>query len=117
MQQQIIDRFLAEFGPMKNPTDKLGRWEARLDFGIAVERENGKTCGVAHVWTPHPGPNVALPANAEEYSPTEGRHSNTYALSGMRRHMAALRHRVESPAQADALVSFIRALPPIRSVA
>lgn len=117
MKQQIIDRFLAEFGPMTNPTDKLGRWKPRLDIGIAVEREKARSSGVAYVWTPHPGPNVALPANAEEYGPTEGRHSNTYAMVGMRRHMAALRHRVETLAQAEAVVAFIRALPPIRSVA
>lgn len=115
MLKQTIDRLLAEFGPMKNPTKKLDKWEPRPDIGIAVEREGSRS--LAQVWVPHPGPNVALPACVLEYGPTEGRHSNAYSLPGLRKGMPALRFRIETPAHLEDLLRFIRALPPIRSVA
>lgn len=117
MLKQTIERFLVEFGPMTKPTKKLNKWEPRPDVGIAVEREGSRSRSFAQVWVPHPGPNVGLPANVLEYGPSEGRHSNAYSLPGLRKGMPALRFRIETPTQLEELLRFIRALPPVRSVA
>lgn len=117
MLKQTIDRLTAEFGSTRKPTKKMQRWEPRLDTGIGVEGEGVKRRGFAQVWVPHPGAGAVIPANAVEYGASEGRHSNAYSMPGLKKGMPALRIKVETPAQLEELVRFIRGLPPIRSVA
>jgi hypothetical protein len=117
MLKQVIERFEAEFGRTVKTTQYVRGWGPRLDVGVAVEQEGARTRTFAHIWAPHPGPGIAVPANAVEYSNTEGRHSNAYSLPGLRKGMAALRFKIESPVQLEKLIRFIRALPPIRGVA
>jgi hypothetical protein len=117
MLKQVMERFEAEFGRKAKTTKYVLGWEPRLDVGVAVEREGSRTRSFTHVWVPHPGPILEIPANATEYSSTEGRHSNAYSLPGLKKGMAALRFRIESPVQLEALIRFIRALPPVRGIA
>ena len=117
MLNQVIERFTAEFGGSRKPTKYLVAWEPRLDVGIAVERDSVRTRSYAQVWVPHPGRNATIPSNAVEYGPTEGRHSNAYSLPGLKKGMAALRFKIETMAQLDELIRFVRGLPPIRSQA
>ena len=117
MLNQVIERFMVEFGGSRKPTKYVVAWEPRPDVGLAVERESARTRSYAQVWVPHPGPGVTIPANAVEYGVTEGRHSNAYSLPGLKKGMAALRFKIETAAQLDALIRFIRGLPPICSQA
>ncbi len=117
MLNQVIDRFMAEFGASVKATKYVLGWEPRPDVGLAVEREGTRTRSYAQVWVPHPGSNATIPANAIQYDRAEGRHSNAYSLSGLKKGMPALRFKIETPAQLDALVQYIRRLPPIRGVA
>lgn len=115
MLKRTIDRLSTEFGPTTKSTKKMNKWLPRLDIGVGVERDTA--ADFALVWVPHPGANTVLPSNALEYGPSEGRHSNAYSLPGLKKGMAALRFRIETLAELEALVRFIRALAPIRSVA
>jgi hypothetical protein len=114
---QVIERLMNEFGGSRKATKYVVAWEPRLDVGIAVERDSVRTRSYAQVWVPHPGRNATIPSNAVEYGPTEGRHSNAYSLPGLKKGMAALRFRIETPKQLDELIRFIHAIPPIRGIA
>lgn len=117
MLKEVIERFAAEFGRQVKTTKYVLGWEPRLDVGLAVEQEGVRTRSFAQVWVPHPGAGAVIPANAVAYGASEGRHSNAYSMPGLKKGMPTLRIKVETPAQLEELVRFIRGLPPIRSVA
>ena len=116
MLKQVIERFEAEFGRTVKTTQYVRGLEPRLDVGVEVEQEGARTRTFAHIWAPHPA-RYCGSANAVEYSHTEGRHSNAYSLTGLRKGMAALRFKIENPVQLKELIRFVRALPSVRGVA
>ncbi len=117
MYQELTGRLEEEFGCSTDATHYLLRWRPRIDTGLAVEREHGRVRSHAQVWVPHPEGRRPIPANAVEYPAGRGRHSNTYCLPGLGRRRPALRIKITTPADVDALVVFLRDLPPIREAA
>ena len=111
----VTDRLTAEFGPPVRERDKVWAWDARIDVGVVVDMKTSPSGEYAEVWLPHPGDGFAIPSNARVRHPVH-RHSGTFASPGLRKGMAPLSFRIDSTAQFDELIGFIRELPPIRGL-
>ena len=91
-------------------TDKILRWRIGNRFSVAVQIDAPKGDTHAFIWVPRSEGDEPIPHFAEMYEPSRGRHSNTYPLPGLERGRSALRYRIETPVELDAIVRRIAAI-------
>jgi hypothetical protein len=111
---QTTDAFTGLFGQSTKNNRKVLAWGMRPDAGVVVEKPARSTATRIWVWVPC-APRAVAPAKAIHYRGDEGRHSNAYAVPGLKRGMPAYRVPVESAADLDALSAYLTQLPPIPS--
>ena len=106
---KVIERISKEFGTHSRKTVKVKAWEVSSNLGIVVQTDQPNKEDHAFVWLPYPPDSESVPEIALEYAAESGRHSNTYASSGLERGKPALKLVVTSGQELDDLVLYINA--------
>jgi hypothetical protein len=106
---KVIERITKEFGPPSREIVKITAWDITNILGVVVQTDQPNKEDYAFVWLPYPPDTESLPEIALEYAAESGRHSNTYASSGLQRGKPALKLVVTSSQELDDLISYINA--------
>ena len=106
---QVIERITKEFGLPSREIVKITAWDITSNLGLVVQTDQPNKEDYAFVWLPYPPDTESLPEIALEYAGESGRHSNTYASSGLEKGKPALKLIVTSDKELDGLIEFIRA--------
>lgn len=109
LRDRVIDRITNEFGQPSRTTLKVTAFEIGNEFGVVVQTDQPANGNKALVWLPYPPDGESIPEIALEYAGESGRHSNTYASSGLERGKPALKLFVTSDKELNGLIEFINA--------
>lgn len=110
MKSYVIDRFNSEFGPPTREAVKVKSWNASDQIGVVAQLDQPNRENAAYVWLPYPGEGQPVPEEALEYPGEAGRHSGTYATSGLKRGQPALKLTIRDLRQLDDVIAYIRAM-------
>lgn len=117
---KVIERFSAELGSPSRVTVKV----TAFDFGglgVVVQTDQPNRENAAFVWLPYPPDNEPIPEMALEYAAESGRHSGTYASSGLEKGKPALKLILRTEQELADIVAYIKAfksfspLPAVKS--
>lgn len=106
---KVIERFSAELGSPSRVTVKV----TAFDFGglgVVVQTDQPNREDAAFVWLPYPPDNEPIPEMALEYAAESGRHSGTYASSGLEKGKPALKLILRTKQELADIVAYIKAL-------
>lgn len=117
---KVIERFSAELGSPSRVTAKV----TAFDFGglgVVVQTDQPNRENAAFVWLPYPPDSEPIPEMALEYAAESGRHSGTYASSGLEKGKPALKLILRTEQELADIVAYIKAfkyfapLPAVKS--
>lgn len=107
--EKVIERIVNEFGSASRETKKVIAWEIGTNLGVVVQTDHPNKEDYAFVWLPYPPDYKSVPEIALEYAADSGRHSNTYATTGLERGKPVLKLTITSFQELDDLISYIQA--------
>jgi hypothetical protein len=118
MREAAARRLEEEFGAPSRDVVKVKAWEVSA-IGIVLQVDQPNREDAAYLWLPYPQEGHQIPEIALEYAGESGRHSGTYASSGLHRGEPALKLIIRTERELDSVVKYVRAmtasapLPPI----
>lgn len=111
MIKTAINTITAHFGEPVRRRDKVLAWAINDNFGLVVERNTPEKGHYANIWIPHFSYAKTLPNNiAKQYKAGQGRHSNTYASTGLEKGKPAIKIKVKNGMELADLISYVDAL-------
>lgn len=117
---KVIERLSAELGSPSRATVKVTAFDVS-GIGVVVQTDQPNREDAAFVWLPYPPDNEPIPEMALEYAAESGRHSGTYASSGLEKGKPALKLILRTEQELADIVAYIKAfrtsspLPAVKS--
>lgn len=105
---KVIERFSEEFGLPSRVLVKVTAFEFG-GLGLVVQTDQPNREDAAFVWLPYPPDNEPIPEMALEYAAESGRHSGTYASSGLEKGKPALKLILRNEQELSDIVAYIKA--------
>ena len=109
LMSRAVDVLTQALGTPVRKRVKVIAWNARPDLGVVLQIDQPNREQGAYIWLPYPPDGQTIPEIALEYPGEAGRHSGTYASSGLERGLPALKLFVRSEAELSDTVAFIKA--------
>lgn len=106
---KVVERFSHEFGPPIRVTLKVNAFKIRnMEAVVQVDHSNKQDFCL--VWLPYPPEGQEIPEIAFEYPGEAGRHSGTYASSGLEKGQPVLKLFLTSETELNSVIGYIQAL-------
>lgn len=107
--QAIRDTLIEAYGRPDRETVKVIAWERnRVGVVLQIDQPNREEAG--YVWLPYPDEGQTVPEIALEYPAESGRHSGTYASSGLNKGQPALKLIVRTDGELRDTLAYIDAM-------
>ncbi len=107
--EEVSERLLGVFGTPARQAVKIVAWELGL-IGIALQKDQPNREDAGYLWLPYPSDGATIPEIALEYPAETGRHSGTYASTGLGKGEPALKLVIRTERELADTVTYIKAM-------
>lgn len=103
------ERLIEEFGTPCRVTLKVEAWDVK-GVGVVLQIDQPNREAASFVWVPYPNDGETVPEIALEFPEEAGRHSGTYASSGLEKGKPALKIVIRTDRELNDTINYIRAM-------